>query len=70
VSSPGSCGGKLRADVHRINAKHIILDHQRGGMSPDEIVLAYPALTLTGGRDVGGSGDETIRDLGVPGLSV
>jgi uncharacterized protein (DUF433 family) len=47
VSTPGTCGGKPRIDGHRITVKHIVLDYQRGGMSPDEIVTAYPALTLS-----------------------
>ncbi len=46
VSTPGTCGGKPRVAGHRITVKHIVLDHQRGGMSPDEIVSAYPSLTL------------------------
>ncbi len=47
VSTPGTCGGKPRIDGHRITVKHIVLDHQREGLSPDEIVSAYPRLTLS-----------------------
>ncbi len=47
VSTPGTCGGKPRINGHRITVKHIVLDHQRGGMSPDEIVSAYPSVTLS-----------------------
>ncbi len=47
VSTPGTCGGKPRIDGHRITVKHLVLDHQRGGMSLDEIVSAYPSLTLS-----------------------
>jgi uncharacterized protein (DUF433 family) len=47
VSTPGTCGGKPRIDGHRITVKHIVLDHQREGMSPDEIASAYPGLTLS-----------------------
>ena len=47
MSTPGTCGGKPRIDGHRITVKHIVLDHQRGGMSPDEVVSAYPSLTLS-----------------------
>ena len=43
----GTCGGKPRIEGHRITVKHIVLDYQRGGMSPDEIVSAYPTLTLS-----------------------
>ena len=46
VCTPGTCGGKPRIAGHRITVKHVVLDHQRGGMSPDEIVSAYPSLTL------------------------
>jgi uncharacterized protein (DUF433 family) len=47
VSTPGTCGGKPRIEGHRITVKHIVLDYQRGGLTPDEIVSAYPSLTLT-----------------------
>ena len=46
VSTPGTCGAKPRIDGHRMTVKHIVLDHQREGLSPDEIVSAYPSLTL------------------------
>ena len=46
VSTPGTCGGKPRVAGTRIKVQHVVLDHQRGGMSPDEIVSAYPTLTL------------------------
>jgi len=47
VSTPGTCGGKPCIAGHRITVKHIVLDHQRGGMSPDEIASAYPSITLS-----------------------
>jgi uncharacterized protein (DUF433 family) len=47
VSTPGTCGGKPRLNGHRITVKQIVLDHQRGGTSPDEIVSAYPSLSLS-----------------------
>ena len=47
VSTPGTCGGKPRLEGHRITVKHVVLDYQREGMSPDEIVSAYPTLTLS-----------------------
>jgi uncharacterized protein (DUF433 family) len=47
VSTPGTCGGKPRIDGHRITVKHIVLEHQRGAMGPDEIVSAHPSLTLS-----------------------
>jgi uncharacterized protein (DUF433 family) len=47
VATPGTCGGKPRIAGHRITVRHIVMDHQRGGMSPDEIVSAYPTITLS-----------------------
>lgn len=47
VLTPDTCGGKPRIDGHRITVKHVVLDYQRAGMSPDEIVSAYPSLTLS-----------------------
>lgn len=47
VSTIGTCGGKPRIAGHRITVKHIVICHQRSGQSPDEIVSAYPGLTLS-----------------------
>jgi uncharacterized protein (DUF433 family) len=47
VSTPGTCGGKPRIAGHRITVKHIVISHQRSGLSPDEIVSDYPSLTLS-----------------------
>ena len=47
VSTPGTCGGKPRLEGHRITVKQIVLNYQREGMSPDEIVSAYPTITLS-----------------------
>jgi uncharacterized protein (DUF433 family) len=47
VSTPGTCGGKPRLEGHRITVRHIVLEHQREGMSPDEIASAYPGLKLS-----------------------
>src|ERR1700746_2317255 len=47
VSPPARCGGKPRMAGHRITVKHIVMCHQRAGESPDEIVSAYPSLTLS-----------------------
>ncbi len=46
VCTPGVCGGKPRIDGHRITVKHVVLDYQRRGLTPDEIVSCYPTLTL------------------------
>jgi uncharacterized protein (DUF433 family) len=47
VSTPGTCGGKPRIAGHRITVKHIVVCHQRGGQSPDELVSDYPGLTMS-----------------------
>jgi uncharacterized protein (DUF433 family) len=46
VSTPGTCGGRPRIDGHRITVEDVAVWHERMGMSPDEIVSAYPSLTL------------------------
>jgi uncharacterized protein (DUF433 family) len=45
-STPGICGGKPRIAGHRIKVQHVVIWHERMGMTPDEIVSAHPGLTL------------------------
>ena len=47
VSTPGTCGGRPRIDGHRITVEDVVTWHERMGMSADEIVSAYPTLTLS-----------------------
>jgi uncharacterized protein (DUF433 family) len=47
VSTPGTCGGRPRIDGHRITVEDVAIWHERLGMSPDEIVSAYPSITLS-----------------------
>jgi uncharacterized protein (DUF433 family) len=47
VSTPGVCGARPRIDGHRITVEDIAIWHERMGMSPDEIVSAYPTITLS-----------------------
>ncbi len=47
VNTPGTCGGRPRIDGHRITVEDVAVWHERMGMSPDEIVSAYPSLTLS-----------------------
>jgi uncharacterized protein (DUF433 family) len=47
MSTPGTCGGRPRIDGHRITVEDVATWHERMGMSPDEIVSAYPTLTLS-----------------------
>ncbi len=44
--TPGTCGGKPRIAGHRIRVQDIVMDHEAGGLSPDEICDAYPGITL------------------------
>jgi len=48
VSTPDTCGGRRRIAGSRIQVKHIVVMHERQGMSPEEIVSEYPHLTLAG----------------------
>jgi uncharacterized protein (DUF433 family) len=47
VSTAGVCGGRPRIDGHRVSVEDVAIWHQRQGMSPDEIVSAFPSLTLS-----------------------
>jgi uncharacterized protein (DUF433 family) len=47
VSTPGVCGGRPRIDGHRITVEDVVVWYERMGMSPDEIVSAYPSLSLS-----------------------
>lgn len=44
--TPGICGGKPRIAGHRIRVSDIVIFHERMGLSPDEILLHYPTITL------------------------
>lgn len=46
VRTPGICGGKPCVVGHRIRVQDIAGDHERLGLSPDEICDAHPGLTL------------------------
>jgi uncharacterized protein (DUF433 family) len=46
VSTPGTCGGKPRIAGSRIQVKHLVIMHQRQGMSPEDIVSEFPHLSL------------------------
>lgn len=47
VLTPGTCGGKARIDGHRIKVADVAIWYERSGMSPDDLVSAYPSLTLS-----------------------
>jgi uncharacterized protein (DUF433 family) len=42
----GYCGGKPHIIGHRIKVQHIAIWHERAGMTPEEIVVTYPSLSL------------------------
>lgn len=44
--TPGVCSGKPRIAGHRIKVQHIVIWHERMGLSPDEIVSQHPGITL------------------------
>jgi uncharacterized protein (DUF433 family) len=43
---PGFCGGKPHIIGHHIKVQHIAVWHERMGMTPDEIVVSHPSLSL------------------------
>src|SRR5436305_64583 len=43
---PGYCGGKPHILGHRIKVKHVAIWHEQMGMTPSEIVVKYPTITL------------------------
>jgi uncharacterized protein (DUF433 family) len=44
--TPGVCGGKPRIVGSRITVQNIVIWHERGGLSPDEIVSRHRGLSL------------------------
>jgi len=44
--TPGVCGGKPRIAGRRITVQNVVVWHERGGHSPDEIVSRHQGLTL------------------------
>lgn len=47
TKTPGVCGGKACIAGHRIRVMDIAIWHEHMGMSADEIVTAYPTITLS-----------------------
>lgn len=44
---PGYCGGKPHILGHRIKVEHVVVWHERMGMSPTEIVVSHPTISLS-----------------------
>src|SRR5271170_1615453 len=42
----GYCGGEPHILGHRIKVRHVVVWHERQGMTPTEIVVTYPTITL------------------------
>jgi uncharacterized protein (DUF433 family) len=47
VRTPGTCGGKPRVDGTRIRVWDVYVWQEIRGMTPAEIVAAFPQLTLS-----------------------
>jgi uncharacterized protein (DUF433 family) len=43
---PGYCGGEPHILGHRIKVRHVAVWHEQQGMTPTEIVVTYPTITL------------------------
>jgi len=46
--TPDVCGGKPCLAGHRIRVQDIVIDYEYLGISPEEILSAYPGITLAG----------------------
>jgi uncharacterized protein (DUF433 family) len=46
VRIPGVCGGKACIAGHRIRVLDIVESHEHQGMTPEDIVSQFPAITL------------------------
>lgn len=46
VKTPDTCGGKPRIAGTRIKVQHVYEWVERGGMTPAEVVAAYPHLSM------------------------
>ncbi len=42
----GYCGGEPHILGHRIKVRHVVVWHEQHGMTPTEIVVTYPTITL------------------------
>jgi len=43
---PGYCGGEPHILGHRIKVRHVAVWHDQMGMTPTEIAVTYPTITL------------------------
>ena len=46
TKTPGVCGGRACIAGHRIRVMDIVVLHEMRGMCPEEIVYAYPSISL------------------------
>jgi uncharacterized protein (DUF433 family) len=47
TKTAGICGGKACIAGHRVRVMDIVVRHEDLGLSPDELVAAYPELSLS-----------------------
>jgi uncharacterized protein (DUF433 family) len=47
TKTAGVCGGKACIAGHRVRVMDIVMRHEDLGLSPDELVAAYPGLSLS-----------------------
>ena len=47
VETPGICDGRPRIEGHRIRVQDIAIEHDWQGMTPTEICIQHPGLTLS-----------------------
>jgi uncharacterized protein (DUF433 family) len=47
TKTAGICGGKACIAGHRVRVMDIVVRHEYLGLSPDELVAAYPELSLS-----------------------
>ena len=47
TKTPGICGGKACIAGHRVRVMDIVIGHEDLGLSADELVSAYPNITLS-----------------------
>jgi uncharacterized protein (DUF433 family) len=45
--TPGVCNGRPRIAGHRITVQNIVAWHEQMGLSPDEILIHYPSISLS-----------------------
>jgi len=50
AKTPGVCGGKACIAGHRVRVSDVVVWHEYQGLTPDEIVLHIPSITVADGH--------------------